>query len=109
MNVECLVLYIQVITTNCFQELVPFKPTYMFSPTAPYGNEFHNIIFCEVDSYFLWDGLIWVPLFFSITRDNKWLFLSIRLHAAHDFRSLYQNSLNGLFSKLKFLCLYPSY
>lgn len=81
----------------------------MFSPTAPYGNEFHNIISCEVDGYFIWDGLIWVPLFFSITRDNKWLFLSIRLHAAHDFRSLYQNSLNGLFSKLKFLCLYLSY
>lgn len=45
-------LNIQVITTNCFQGLVSFKPTCMFAPTAPYSNEFLHLISYEMDNYF---------------------------------------------------------
>lgn len=59
-------LYIQVTTTNCIQELVPFKPTCTFGSTAPYGNEFHNLTSYGVDNYFLLDNLIQVPLFLPL-------------------------------------------
>lgn len=55
-------LYIQVITTNCFKELVSFKPTRTFGPTAPCSNEFHNLFSYSVDNYFLLGNLIWVAL-----------------------------------------------
>lgn len=61
-------LYIQVITTNCFKEPVSLKPTRTFGPAAPYGNELHNLISYGVDSQFLLGNLIRVPLFFPLQK-----------------------------------------
>lgn len=63
---ELLELSIQLITTNCFQGLISFKPTCMFAPTAPYGNELLNLISYEMDNYFLMDNFIQVPVAFPL-------------------------------------------
>lgn len=63
---DLLKLDIQLITTDCFQGLISSKPTCMFAPTAPYGNELLNLISYETDNYFLMDNFIQVPVAFPL-------------------------------------------